>query len=187
MLYLALAAVIVLADQLFKLWIVNAIPLYGEIKLIPGIIQLTHVHNEAAAFSLFKGLQLPIIILTCVVCLAGIAALILKKPAAKRERVAIALVIGGAIGNLIDRIAHGYVEDMFQTLFVDFPVFNIADCAIVIGGILFCAFVIFGGKDGGKKLPPPNAQETEELMRKLDEFEPAGEESVDEPADKSGE
>lgn len=185
MLYIFFAALIVLADQLFKGWIVSAIPMGGQMAFIPGLLQLTHVHNYAAAFSLFGGMRIPIIILTCIICIVIIAALILKKPKSTLQRVALMLVLGGAVGNLIDRIAMGYVIDMFETLFIDFPVFNIADCAIVVGGILFCVCILF--EDIGKKkkkVAPPEQSETDEIFEKLKKFRPV-EESSDEPSDHS--
>lgn len=187
MLYVLFAAIIVLADQLFKGWIVSVLPLYGEMEFIPGLLQLTHVHNYAAAFSLFGGMRIPIIILTCVVCVALIAALIMKKPKSALQRFALMLVLGGAIGNLMDRIALGYVIDMFETLFMEFPVFNIADCAIVVGGILFCICILF--EDVGKKKKKPAAveqSETDEIFEKLKAFK-ALEDADDEPVDNGGE
>lgn len=186
MLYVLFAAVIVLADQLFKGWITATLPLYGELPFIPGLLQLTHVHNYAAAFSLFGGMRIPIIILTFAVCAALIAALIMKKPKSSLQRFALMLVLGGAVGNLIDRVALGYVIDMFDTLFMDFPVFNIADCAIVVGGILFCICILF--EDVGRKkkeAAPLSEAETAAIFDKLSEFEPM-EGGEDESADNSG-
>ncbi|MBR2329037.1 MAG: signal peptidase II, partial [Clostridia bacterium] len=146
-------------------------------------LQLTHVHNYAAAFSMFGGMRIPIIIVTCIVCVVIIVALIINKPRSAWQRFALMLVLGGAVGNLIDRIALGYVVDMFQTLFVKFPVFNIADCAIVVGGILFCICII--AEDTGKKkkkVEPFSQSESDEIYEKLKEFAPM--EAEDEPADK---
>ena len=186
MLLVFFAAVIVLADQLFKSWIAANITLGGTMAFIPDLLQLTHVHNYAAAFSMFKGMRIPIIIVTCIVCVAIIVALIMRKPRSVWQRVALMLVLGGAVGNLIDRIALGYVVDMFHTLFMTFPVFNIADIAIVVGGILFCVCILF--EDTGRKLPkavPMPEEETEEIYEKLREFAPV--EDNDEPSDKSDE
>ena len=183
MLFVFLAALIVLADQFFKGWIVANITLGGELAFIPGLLQLTHVHNYAAAFSMFGGMRIPIIIITCIVCVAIVVALIIRKPRSVWQRVALMLVLGGAVGNLIDRIALGYVVDMFQTLFVKLPVFNIADIAIVVGGILFCICILL--EDTGKKAPkaePMTEGETKAIFEKLREFTP--EEDSDEPADK---
>lgn len=183
MLFVFLAALIVLADQFFKGWIVANITLGGELAFIPGLLQLTHVHNYAAAFSMFGGMRIPIIIITCIVCAAIIVALIIKKPRGVWQRFALMLVLGGAVGNLIDRIALGYVVDMFQTLFMNFPVFNIADCAIVVGGILFCICILLEDTGKKKKKVEPFAQsESDEIFEKLKGFAPV--EAEDESADK---
>lgn len=184
MLFVFLAALIVLADQLFKGWIVANITLGGELAFIPGLLQLTHVHNYAAAFSMFGGMRIPIIIITCLVCAAIIVALIIKKPRSGWQRFALMLILGGAVGNLIDRIALGYVVDMFQTLFMNFPVFNIADCAIVVGGILFCICILLEDTGKKKKKAEPFTQsESDEIFEKLKGFDPM--EAEDETADKS--
>ena len=185
MLLVFFAVVIVLADQLFKSWIVANITLGGTMSFIPGLLQLTHVHNYAAAFSMFEGMRIPIIIVTCIVCIAIVAALIIKKPRCIWQRVALMLVLGGAVGNLIDRIALGYVVDMFHTLFMSFPVFNVADIAIVVGGILFCVCILFedAGKNKMPKAVPMSEGETEEIFEKLRDFSP--EEDSDEPSDTS--
>lgn len=183
MLFVFLAALIVLADQFFKGWIVANITLGGELAFIPGLLQLTHVHNYAAAFSMFGGMRIPIIIITCIVCIAIIVALIIRKPRSVWQRVALMLVLGGAVGNLIDRIALGYVVDMFQTLFMNFPVFNIADCVIVVGGILFCICILLEDTGKKKKKAEPFAQsESDEIFEKLKGFAPV--EAEDESADK---
>ena len=185
MLLVFFAAVIVLADQFFKGWIVANITLGDTMSFIPGLLQLTHVHNYAAAFSMFKGMRIPIIIVTCIVCIAIVVALIIKKPRSVWQRVALMLVLGGAVGNLIDRIALGYVVDMFHTLFMSFPVFNVADIAIVIGGILFCLCILLEdvGKNKMPKAVPMTEGETEAIFEKLREFAP--EEDSDEPSDTS--
>ena len=183
MLFVFLAALIVLADQFFKGWIVANITLGGELAFIPGLLQLTHVHNSAAAFSMFGGMRIPIIIITCIVCIAIIVALIIRKPRSVWQRVALMLVLGGAVGNLIDRIALGYVVDMFQTVFMSFPVFNIADIAIVVGGILFCICILLEDTGKKKKKAEPFAQsESDEIFEKLKGFAPV--EAEDESADK---
>ena len=182
MLYIILAAALALADQLFKYWIVRTISLGEELILIPGVIGLTNVRNEGAAFSLFAGLQTPIIILTFLVCLAILAAFCMGKPRARSQRVALALVLGGAVGNLLDRLLHGYVVDMFRTLFMDFAIFNIADCCIVVGGILFVLSVLFFSPfERELKIVPGSEAEKEAILERLKAYRP--EEEGHDPAD----
>jgi signal peptidase II len=82
------------------------------------------------------------LIVITVVCVAAIVIFMIKGKMSRASRVCAALVLGGAVGNAIDRIFMGYVVDMFCTDFITFPVFNVADCFIVVGGILFCLFYL---------------------------------------------
>ncbi len=135
-LYLVLL-VVVAADQLSKMWV----GFYPEGHLIQkvGFLQLIHIHNTGAAFGLFQGQSFALVI----VDIAGIIlflflALFLYRRfpilASMPNRIAIGLILGGTVGNLIDRLRLGYVTD-----FIDFriwPVFNIADSSLVIGSII---------------------------------------------------
>lgn len=148
MLYLLLAAVIAAADQIFKHWIVGNIPLYGSMDFVPGIMGLTYVQNTGASFSMLAGMRWVLLAVTFV-CIVGIIIFIFKTDMQSRAgKIAIAAVLGGAVGNAIDRVRFGYVIDMFETLFMDFAIFNVADCFIVVGGIVFCLFYLI---DAAKK------------------------------------
>ena len=132
------ALLLVAADQLSKLWIRSNLAI-GESLFEVGFFRLTRVHNTGAVFGLFQGQSLPLTI----VALVGVAALLLyvfffyrKLPFLNDRlgKLALGLVLGGTVGNLIDRIYLGYVTD-----FIDFnlwPAFNIADSAIVVGTII---------------------------------------------------
>ena len=135
MLFLLLAAVCCAADQLLKRWIVDNIVLGGTRELIPGVVGLTHVRNTGMAFSLFSE-HTWVLALISAVAAAALVWLIL------REKVMLALILGGAVGNLLDRAFLGYVVDMFQTLFVEFAVFNLADALIDVGAAVFCVLYI---------------------------------------------
>ena len=102
-------------------------------QLVPGLLNLTFVRNTGAAFGLFPGFQ-PVFIATSVVVLIVIALYWRRsRPTAWPMVVALGLIAGGAVGNLIDRALIGRVTDMFEFAFVDFPVFNVADSAIIVG------------------------------------------------------
>ncbi len=128
------AAAIAAADQLTKYLVVQNIPLYEKVSLLPGVLGLTHVRNQGAAFSSFQGMQWLFALI-----FAGFTLAILyeyfKKPMpfTRLERWCIAAIYGGGLGNMIDRVRQGYVVDMIQTQFMDFPVFNVADCFITCG------------------------------------------------------
>ena len=136
MIYLIIVCIIAAGDQIFKHWIASNIPLGGEMELIPGLIRLTHVQNTGAAFSSFSDMRWPLIAITSV-CIVLIIAYMFKTKYGKAVRIPMAIVLGGAFGNLIDRVFNGYVVDMFEFEFVTYAVFNIADACINIGAVLF--------------------------------------------------
>ena len=138
---------IVAADQWFKLWVVANIPLYGTLPGINGIFHLTYVQNTGAAFSSFQGMQwlfaLVFLLFTAVVIWEFSGK---RMPFTNLERWLIAAIYAGALGNMIDRVRLGYVVDMFSLDFVNFAVFNIADCFITCGCIALVAHLIFCNK-----------------------------------------
>lgn len=152
MLYYLIAICLVVLDQLVKLWVRSAIPLGQSIPFIPYLMDLAHVQNTGAAFSSFSGLTW----LLTIVSLAGSAlmAVLLWKNyfPGKIGKLSLALVLAGAVGNLIDRAILGYVTDMFQTTFINFAVFNVADICVTVGGFLLVFYVLFlWDKDRGVK------------------------------------
>ena len=145
--YSLLALLIAAADQLTKLLVVQNIPLHTTLSLLPGVVSLTYVQNDGAAFSSFRGMQW-MFLLIFLIFTAAIFYEYFKKPMpfSKWERVLIAAVYGGGLGNLIDRVRLGYVVDMIQTEFMNFPVFNVADCFISCGCILLMLHLILCNK-----------------------------------------
>ncbi len=155
-LYLCLfAGGIVAVDQAAKFLTVAHIALYQDVELIPGILGLTYVRNTGAAFSAFEGMQW----LFAVIFLAFTVLVLWEyfrhpQPFTKLERWCIAAIFGGGLGNMIDRLRCGYVVDMIKTLFMDFPVFNVADCFITCGCVLLLVHLAFFNKEfwkDGKK------------------------------------
>ena len=136
-----LAAVIVLADQLSKVGAVDLAARRGSTVLIPGVIGLTCTYNYGASWGILSGKTVFLLVLTALVCAAIFIALLLRRPRSPVGRLGLAMVLGGAVGNALDRLADGFVTDMFETLFMEFPIFNVADCFITVGGILFCLSV----------------------------------------------
>ena len=146
-LYSLFVLAIVAADQITKYLVVANIPLYGDVSFLPGVLGLTYVQNTGAAFSAFQGMQW----LFAVIFLLFTAAVLweyFKKPMGftRFERWCIAAIYGGGLGNMIDRLRLGYVVDMIETLFMDFPVFNVADCFITCGCIALMAHLFFRNK-----------------------------------------
>ena len=134
-------------DQVTKLLVVRDIPLHGDVPLLPGVLGLTHVHNDGAAFSSLRGMQGLFILIFLVFTGAVVYEYFRKRlPFTRFDRVCIAAVYGGGLGNLIDRVRLGYVVDMLQTQFIDFPVFNIADCFITCGCVLLMGHLVLFNK-----------------------------------------
>ncbi len=146
-------AAAVAADQLTKAIVRAEIPCGTAVPVLPGVVQLTHVENVGAAFSMLGGARWFFLALV-VVFFAGVALLIQKRIVNKpAELWALAAIGGGAIGNAIDRAVFGAVTDMIEPLFVNFAVFNVADCFITCGAIFLVVYVLFfdGGKQNDRK------------------------------------
>ena len=125
--------VLIAADQLLKWWTVSHLALGESAPLIPGVIQLTRLHNTGAAWSSFSG---ETALLTAVT--------LVKKIVRHRLGVtACLLILGGGLGNMIDRVARGYVVDMFDLQLFRYPIFNLADCFVVVGAILGAVYYLF--------------------------------------------
>ncbi len=138
---------IVAADQLSKLWVVQTIPLYGHRDFIPGLVSLTYVQNTGAAFSMLQGMRWLFVVLFVIITLAMLWEYFRKPlPFTTLERWCLAAIYGGGLGNIIDRVRLGYVVDMIQTDFMDFPVFNVADSFITCGCIGLLIHLAFFNK-----------------------------------------
>ena len=147
LLYGLLAGAIVAADQITKLVVLDKIPLASRVEALPGLFHFTYVQNTGAAFSSFEGMRWLFVAVFAVLTLA-LAYEYFKKPMAFTgfERVCLAAVYGGALGNVIDRVRLGYVVDMICLDFMNFPVFNVADIFITGGCILLFAHLILFNK-----------------------------------------
>ena len=146
------AAGIVVLDQVTKYLTVAMIPLYGHVDFMPGFLGFTYVQNTGAAFSSFEGQQW----LFALIFLAFTVAIFWEyfkspMPFTKFDRWCIAAIYGGGLGNMIDRVRLGYVVDMIRTEFMDFPVFNVADCFITCGCIALMISLIFFNKSFWKE------------------------------------
>ena len=138
---------IVALDQYTKYLTVANIPLGGHADAIPGLFNFTYVQNTGAAWSSFEGM-----IWLFVLIFVVFTAVIIWEFSKKRwgftmfERWMIVAVYAGGMGNIIDRIRLGYVVDMINLDFMNFPVFNVADCFITCGCILLLVHLIFFNK-----------------------------------------
>ncbi|MGI6026856.1 MAG: signal peptidase II [Candidatus Scatomorpha sp.] len=152
--FYAIAVVLVLiADQALKYWVSLNIELnVGEQALIPGVIKLVNIHNSGAAFGLLSGGSWRWVFVVIAVVFTVVVIYALKKDLihGKLGRWAAVGVLAGSIGNCIDRVAYGYVVDMFKFEFLGDSrlnaIFNVADVFISCCGVLFCLYIIFGGE-----------------------------------------
>ncbi|QIL46494.1 signal peptidase II [Vagococcus coleopterorum] len=143
--YLLIALTVIIVDQLVKIWTVNQIVI-GETVLHNPVLSLTHLHNEGAAWSMLEGKMWFFYIVTVVCCLVIGYLLVHNIKESKWLTVGLALILGGAIGNFIDRIRLGYVVDMFQVEFFNFPIFNVADTALSIGVACVLIYILLDEK-----------------------------------------
>ena len=176
MLYASVAALIVVIDQYVKYWVSNNIGLGGEDvrTIIPGILGLVNIRNDGAAFGFLSGGRIWFILIAGVLVVVAIILLATKAIKNPAARWALVMITAGGVGNAIDRVINGYVQDMFKTLFTDFAIFNVADIFITVGGILFIICIIFG------RDPNKEERSVRRSRRLRDEEEDEDEEDEDE-------
>ncbi|KAB3533152.1 signal peptidase II [Alkaliphilus serpentinus] len=139
MAYLIVLIVLIL-DQITKLWAINSLKPIESIAVIPKIFHLTYVENSGAAFGILQNQKLFFIFATTLIVVGIIIFISKNKKLFLTMKLGLSLIMAGAIGNLIDRIRFSYVVDFFD--FKIWPVFNIADISIVIGALLVSYLII---------------------------------------------
>jgi len=150
-LMLLIAALVIVLDRVSKLWIEAHVKLGHAIVVIPRVFRITHVLNTGAAFSMFEGASSPLLVRNMLVGFSVLAVLVVVALLWKMGRtitstsVALSLILGGAIGNLYDRIAFQYVVDFLEVHIYHYhwPDFNVADSAIVVGACLLLLEMIW--------------------------------------------
>jgi signal peptidase II len=146
LLSIILIAGIVILDRLSKYWAMTVLAPVGEVAGIKGIFHFYYVENTGAAFSLLREHTWILIVITALVVAGGIYILFFKKLSTQYQ-ICVAAIVGGGIGNLIDRIVYGYVVDMFMVDFVEFAIFNVADIFITLAGIALIIILLFFDKE----------------------------------------
>ena len=141
-LVLILSAVIAAVDFLLKILVINNLKPIGTVEVIPGLFSLKYVENKGAAFGMLSDARWIFIVFTIVIIIALIFIMIRKNINSKLFNIAAILIIGGGIGNLIDRIFYGYVVDYLSISFFP-PVCNFADYCITIGAVLMVIYLLF--------------------------------------------
>ena len=133
----------VAVDQIIKLLVLEHLEPIGSLPLIDGIVQLNYAENTGAAFGSFSAHTDLLSVFTFVVIVAGLLYLFIKKRNLDVEYVCIALIIAGGLGNLIDRVYRGFVVDYIEVLFVDFYIFNFADCLITVAAFILIFYQLY--------------------------------------------
>lgn len=141
---IALLVILIGADQALKYWTVTHLALGESTELLPGVLQLTRLHNYGAAWSSLSGKTVVLLVITTALLIA-VAWLLVKKIVRHRLGVAAGLfILGGGLGNMIDRVWHGYVVDMLDiSPLFEYPVFNLADCFVVVGAVLGAVYYLW--------------------------------------------
>ncbi len=152
---LLLSALIVAADRVTKWLVSTRLELGDNLQVIPHVFAISHVENPGAAFSLFNDSSSParvrwlLLIFSLLAAVAVLVALLKLGRRITATSVALALILGGALGNAWDRLRFGYVIDFLEVHIIHYhwPDFNVADSAIVVGGILLVFDALFSGKE----------------------------------------
>lgn len=148
-LYIAAILVMIAVDQAVKHWAFTVLQPQHTIPLIENVFHLTYIENRGAAFSMFAKFDSRwiFVALAAVITLAICYALSKKLMQTALGSWSLILIAAGAVGNAVDRVARGFVVDMFDFRLIHFPVFNVADIFICVGGVLFVIYFMFQHKD----------------------------------------
>lgn len=130
--YLIFTAALVVGDQLVKHWVSATIALNSSQPVVPNLLAITNLRNDGAAWSILEGQQWFFTVVT-LIALAVLVYLFYRWRRQPRLLWPLTLILAGTVGNFIDRLQNGYVVDMFELLFINFPVFNVADVCLTVG------------------------------------------------------
>lgn len=154
------AVALVAVDQGIKLWASANLQPVGAMPVLPGIVELRFCLNDGMAFSMLAGKQALLIGVTSLMLLAVLIMLFMRKmPLA--ERIAWTLVLGGGVGNLIDRVLNGVVVDYINVLFMNFAIFNFADICVCVGVALLIVAALWETRQDEKNAKVGQQKETD--------------------------
>lgn len=145
---IASTVVLIGIDQITKIWAASALANDRVISVIDGVFEFAFAKNTGVAFSMLEGKRWIFIPMTILIG-AAILTMMLRSPLRRYRlfNITCVLILSGAIGNLIDRMVYGYVVDFLHATFINFPIFNVADCFVVIGAGLLFVFALFVMKE----------------------------------------
>jgi len=151
MIFIILTILLIIADQITKYYTLIKLSPIGSIEVLKGVLSFTYVENRGAAFGILQNARWIFIAVTLITIIAIIGYIIKTKPSCKTLLLSLSLILAGGIGNMIDRIFRGFVVDMIEVTFINYPVFNLADCCVVIGTILLGIYILFIYKEPKKE------------------------------------
>ena len=145
MLYSIVGILVVIIDQAVKFWVQNTLFGTDIVKFIPGVVSLVNVHNTGAAFGILSGSNARIyfVIVAAAFVILVVLALATNFITGRLARWSLVMVAAGGVGNMIDRVIYGYVQDMFKVELFNFAIFNVADIFITVFAILFAIAMFF--------------------------------------------
>jgi signal peptidase II len=141
-LYMLGIAVLITADQLTKLWVLDSLKKIGSMNVIGNFLTFTYESNTGAAFSILQGQRILLIALPLVLSAVCLYIIVSRRLQSVLGDMAMMLIAAGGIGNLIDRIFRGYVVDFIYLAKINFAVFNVADSCVTVGAVLLVLFVL---------------------------------------------
>lgn len=140
--YIIPFVLILAADQITKLLVAARLEVGQSVPAINGLFEITYVQNQGAAFGILQGRKLTLILVTVVIFVFLIIYALRRNTSSWWLMWSLTLITSGGIGNLIDRVALGYVRDFIDVSFIEFPVFNIADCGVTIGAVMMVLYIM---------------------------------------------
>lgn len=143
--------VLLAVDQITKLIVLKTLTSVGTMPVLQNIFHLTYCENRGAAFGILQNQTWIFIIITVAVLVAVIYFMVRTRPKNIWLNFSLILLIGGALGNFVDRIFRGFVIDFLDFRIINFPIFNVADCFVVVGAILLGIYIIFSEQKKEKK------------------------------------
>ncbi len=143
--------VLLAVDQITKLIVLKTLTSVETMPVLQNIFHLTYCENRGAAFGILQNQTWIFIIITIAVLVAVIYFMVRMRPKNIWLNLSLILLIGGALGNFVDRIFRGFVIDFLDFRIINFPIFNVADCFVVVGAILLGCYIIFSEQKKEKK------------------------------------
>lgn len=134
---------ITIFDQIIKKWTTNSLHLHASKAGIEGVFDFYYIRNEGAGWGILQGQMWFFYIITLIIIVYFVFLIYKHRQSNVFLKLTYGLLLGGAVGNFIDRVVHGYVIDMFRLSFINFPIFNIADVALSLGILFLIIQVLF--------------------------------------------